>query len=51
VAGGCTQAASVGGDTTRHGAQTPRAYVVTLERVEVCPVALSLMLLGLCGVA
>src|SRR5438445_9918121 len=51
VAGGCAPAASVGGCTTRHGAQTLHIYVVNLEPVEVCHVVPSLLLLGLCGVA
>jgi hypothetical protein len=44
VAGGCAQAASVGGGTTRHGAQLPHAYVANMEPVAVCPRLLFLIL-------
>src|SRR5215470_6928891 len=51
VAGGYAPAASVGGCTTRYGAQRPHAYVANMEPVEVCPALLFLILLGICGVA
>src|ERR1051326_3962027 len=51
VADSCAPAASAGGCTTRLGAPAPRVDAVRTELVEGCPVVLSLILPGPCGVA